>query len=147
MDVNFKLVGAKNLDALIKHYAEGEMQKRMRRAVGRAARLVVKEAKARVPVRTGALRKSIKVDSRRARKRQREKGITGVWVKADWPNKEKKPGSYYAMVYEYGSQKRKIAARPFLHPAVEAKKSSVEEEIVKELKKMLDEMNREMQRA
>ena len=81
-------------------------------------------------------------------KEARSKKYSDVLVEADYPEnagrrktktKKQAAGSkeYYAFALEYGTHK--MAAQPFLHPALEAKAQRVQEIIAEELEHLCDE--------
>ena len=80
-------------------------------AVRAGARVIAKEAKARVPVRTGALKKSIAVRKATGRRASR----TGVRVHVGFL----KPVSRRAHLTEFGTAHS--AAQPFLRPAFDSR--------------------------
>ena len=81
----------------------------MKNAVSAGARLIAKEAKARVPVRTGALRKSIGVQTSR-----RRFGLVKIGPR--WPQ-----GAHGHLV-EFGTAHS--APQPWLRPAFDAMKGA-----------------------
>jgi len=94
------------------------------------AKIVQAEAKARAPVRTGLMRKSITVRAQKKKKR----GEIGMNVMLDT---KRHPGLisesaggkryFYPAVVEYGAEGR--AARPFMRPAAQASKGRAEQAI------------------
>lgn len=108
------------------------------------------EAKRLAPVKTGALRDSIKARTWR-------EDLSGV-VYADYPNtgrvtksrtKKQRAGArvYYATVVEYGRRKanaddseKRPGARPFLRPAVKAKQRFIRKELTDAMKEALKDV-------
>ncbi len=113
-----KLVGLDDLEKLMKKFS-GKTQRRIDlNALSAMARLVAKEAKSRVPVRTGGLRDSITV------KRPRRGGTVKIGFK--------RPDSGKAHLIEFGTAPRttkdgkstgRVAAQPFMRPAIDARES------------------------
>ena len=103
-------------------------------AVRAGAKPIVKEAKRLVPVRTGNLKKSIGVNKRRT---------VGTVVRFSIsPRKGGKYDGYYGAFVEFGT--KKMAPRPFMRPAFEAKGEesidAVREYIAKRLEKELKKL-------
>jgi len=89
-----------------------DQPKVIRSAVRAAVRPIVKDARNRAPVRTGALRKSINVKVDRTRDR------TGFVATVGFGKDQ-----FYGIFSEVGTPTQ--PARPFLRPAMEAKKGEV----------------------
>ena len=146
-----RLEGERRLLDVLKELEDGEVRKRVHEAMKRGGDIVAEEARMRAPVGTrpprkgvgtGRLKRSIVVKKVRSRK------YTDVLVEADYPenagkrkNKTEKQAAgskeYYAFAVEYGTHK--MAAQPFLHPALEAKAQRVQEIIAEELDKLCEE--------
>ncbi|MDO4952398.1 MAG: HK97 gp10 family phage protein [Synergistaceae bacterium] len=105
----------------LRRLQDGVLADKIGGAVKKAAELIKDEAQKRVPVRTGALKNSIK-----AKMTAKLRGK----VFCDYPNtgrlrktktKKQAAGSkeYYAFAVEYGT--RHVVEQPFLKPAAEAK--------------------------
>ena len=121
-----------------------EVDERFFKALKRGGRVVRNEAKARAIIGTrepyqgagtGRLKKSIRVKTY-AKK-------LFVRVQAWYPKNPrvwKKSGrkEYYAFAVEYGT--RHQSKKPFLHPALEAKKDEVEKIIIKEFEDLVSEI-------
>lgn len=103
------------------------------------------EAKRLAPVKTGALRDSIKA-------RTWKEDLSGV-VYADYPNtgrvtksrtKKQRAGArvYYAFAIEYGHKQgsKFVAARPFMRPAVKAKQRLIRKELTDAMKEALKDV-------
>ena len=107
--VSFKMTGLDALDKALKKL-ESKVQRRVLNKAARAgARVVQKRAKALAPVRTGALRRAIRVVTMKAKKGQ---GKVAVTVKS---GRGEKRDVFYAHMVEFGT----IGARtrPFMRPA------------------------------
>ena len=100
-------------------------RKTLRKAVSSAAALVRDEAKSRAPVDTGEMRRDIMVKKGRG---DRFKAVYEVFVRSG--KKSRLAGkrrnvqrdSFYWRFVEFGTSK--MAARPFMRPAFEAKKDA-----------------------
>ena len=106
-----------------------KMQRRvLRGALRAAARPVLKDAKARVPVRTGALKKAIGVAVT----------VKTVESTATIGVRRKRPGqpARRAHLVEFGT--KHTSARPFLRPALDSKKEAVVRTLAEALKKQID---------
>lgn len=122
----------KKFDAL-----PSRMQKKLlRSAMTKAGRIVAAEAKARVPVKTGALRKSIKVAGL--------KGGRGAGLTARGGGKAAPIGKRvvaampYAQIIERGRKGAK--AQPYLRPALDAKELQVRDLIKDDVARAVQEM-------
>ena len=123
-----KVVGEQELIKKLNKLSRGEIKTAVYKALRRGTDMIRGEAKRRAPIDTGRLRFSITA-------RTWEENLTGV-VYCDYPKNtknSKKTGKprYYAPFVEYGT--RKIAARPFLKPALRAKKKQALELVMKAL--------------
>ena len=106
-----------------------KMQNRIiKGAVRASAKPIVQEAKRLVPVRTGNLKKSIGVSSRRGSK-------TVVRVSVS-PRRGGKHDGYYGMWIEFGT--KKMQPHPFLRPAFERKGADTIKFFKEYLKKRID---------
>lgn len=122
-----------------------EVDERMFKALKRGGRIVRAEAKARAVVGsrepykgagTRRLKKSLRV--RTSSKKQTVK--VQAWYPKNprvWEKSQRK--EYYAFAIEYGT--RKQTAKPFLHPALEAKKNEIEKIIQKEFEDLINDVS------
>lgn len=126
-----RLEGAQEVVRALQNFGDTIIQEKLREAVKSGAEVVAEDARTRAPMGTreprkgagtGRLKASIKV-------KLAKKGISAK-VEADYPRnaarrknktKKQKAGSreYYAFAVEYGT--RKMAAQPFMAPALAAK--------------------------
>jgi len=105
----------KGIDELLKNLRKLPERVQNRVVVGAiraSAKPLISEARARVPVNTGNLKKSIGVTKRRSK----NKNIIHFSVS---PRKGGKYNGFYGHFLEFGTSK--MSARPFLRPAFEAK--------------------------
>lgn len=93
--MDFKITGGKELQAALKQLP-AKFQKRIEKNALRAgARVIAKEAKTRVPVDTGALKKSIRVVTGKTREGARVYVTAGAGGKHD---------AFYAHMVEFGTK-------------------------------------------
>jgi HK97 gp10 family phage protein len=92
-------------------------------AVRAGARVIVKEAKRLVPVRSGHLRDSIKIVT--LKKNQKASDVVGVLIGFE------KPSSRIAHLIEFGTSHS--AAQPFMRPAMDSQHSEILDAIGKAL--------------
>lgn len=120
-----QLIGDKKLIKKLKGLSTATQKKIVRPSVTKAVRVIAKDAKGRAPKDTGLLKKSI---GQRV-KTYRSGNISGIvgprsgfkrTVEIDGKAVIKNPTKYSHLV-EFGTSRK--AARPFLRPALEAKKS------------------------
>lgn len=93
-------------------------------ALNNAAEPVLEDAKANVPVRTGKLKRGIKISSVK-----KKNGIKYIKVGADRGDNSE---VFYGKFIEFGTSK--MAAHPFLEPAYEKNRENIKEIIAKTLK-------------
>jgi len=115
MNMDIKLIGAKELQDALADFPKSVERKLLRAALRKGGNVILAEARARAPVDKGVLRRSIKLRSARSR--------DGVALRIDVripPNG--KPGNtggpYYGAFVELGTSK--MAAHPYLRPAFDA---------------------------
>ncbi len=129
-------------------------------AVAAGSRVVLREAKQKAPVKTGALREAIKQRrSRKFSKQDFEVRQIGVFkvkggkyantrvnrrLRRVGKEYESDPPEFYWRFLEFGTVKMK--PRPFLRPAFEARKREAADKIVSELRKRLDAAIKELPR-
>ncbi len=106
-DINFKITGAREMEKLLLQLGPRVANKVGQKAVNAGARVIAKEAKNLVPVRTGALRKGITVIVGKARKMSERVAIVTVKGTAGWR----------AHLTEYGADGS--PKKPFLRPALD----------------------------
>ncbi len=115
---NFKWNGA-----AVKVEVEGICEK----AVNDGAKMVAKDARRLAPVRTGGLKKSIRIQ------KWKKPGIVGAYVVAGEKNREHiarfvelgTPGETYKSGKKKGRSRTPIKAKPFLRPALKKNKSKI----------------------
>lgn len=144
--------GLAQLNKALKTLPETVQRNVLSRAVVRGARIIQRAAKSRAPVLSGNLRKNIIV-SRGVRRGTEASAFVIIrkWSQkaiAAFKKRSKKKGRanprdpFYWQFLEFGTSK--MAARPFMRPAFEAKKEeaakevrdALREEIEKELRKL-----------
>lgn len=108
------VTGIPEIDRKLKTLVPRLQKKVIRQAMRKAMALVTEEARARVPVDTGELRKAIKT---RAAKRRR-RGEIGVDTRVG--EGDFKGETFYGGMVEFGTSK--MPPRPFMAPAYDGKK-------------------------
>lgn len=154
-----RLEGEASVVNELRNLADGVVKERVQAAILSGAELVAQEARIRAPVgkrpprrgvNVGRLRKSIKVKAIAVKPSKHE---VGAYVEADYPENARvlAPGKrkgkqgykeYYAYAPEYGT--KRMAARPYLNPALEAKAQEVQGKIVAALDELCEETNRKI---
>ena len=94
------------------------------KALRNAAEPVLKDAKANVPVRTGKLKKGLKVTNVK-----KKEGVKYILVGVDRGDNSE---IFYGKFIEFGTSK--MSARPFLQPAYEKNKDNIQKTIANTLK-------------
>lgn len=106
MSVDFRIEGLDDLESQFDRLADTSKKKVMMKALNAGIQPIKKEAKARAPERTGLLKKNI----RSKQMRYTEKPAVGIYISGK---------AFYWYFIENGTSK--MAAAPFLRPAVDSK--------------------------
>jgi len=113
--IDISLTGDKALQKKLNRLPKVMQKKIVRKALREGARPVLASARSKAPVRTGAMKKSLKLRARRARR-----GNFGVEVRtgtrAELGIPENDPG-YYPFSVEFGHGN--VPAQPFMRPALD----------------------------
>ncbi len=110
----------------------------VRRAARAAARVVLAEAQRRAPVRSGALKRGLKI---RALRRSRRR--VGVAVRTGTRAEMEIEGDgYYPAHIHFGSRRRNLTAQPFLRDAAEFKRAEALSILSAELGRGIEELGR-----
>lgn len=120
MDVEFKLEGFKELDALLTQLPDEIAKKVVEQTVRAGAKVVLDAAKLKVPVRTGRLKKSLSIKKNTAA--FKNYGSVKYAVGANL-SARKGTTAPHAHLVEFGTVK--TAAKPFLRPALEENREKV----------------------
>ncbi len=113
--VKFEMTGLDKLDKEVKKLTDKVQKKVLQKAARAAARVVQKRTKALAPVKTGALRRAIRVVTLKMPKGQAKVAVT---VKS---GKGEKRQAFYAQFIEFGTKKRAIGKQGAQHPGTTAK--------------------------
>lgn len=106
-DFDVQIKGLAELDRALQELAWPAARRALRKGMRKGANVVRDEARAKAPVRTGNLKRRI-----RTRERREENGDLRFAI-------EVPRSAFYGRFLEYGTSK--MAAKPFLRPAAEAK--------------------------
>lgn len=131
MQVVLNIEGAKELEKKLLSFEPKLGKKIIRQALRSGAKLILAEAKANVPVDTGALRDSLKV--RAMRKRKHRYGVM-VQTSEGWFKGEQ----FYGAFVEFGTDK--MAAQPFVRPAFDSEKEAAEKTIVDGIRQGIEQV-------
>jgi len=137
--ITAQLHGVQEVQKALKQFQPTLQKKLQRKATRKAGKPVLDTARARVPVKTGKLRKNLKL---RAAKRKRSSTVVGVSVQTptrDVLGISQSDPYYYPTVLEYGSSLRNIRARPYLRPALDENREKVRGIYASELKGLITE--------
>jgi len=133
--IKFKITGVDKIVRKLKSVEPSIQQKALRKATRAGAKVIQAEAKALVPVDTGALKDAIKV---KAGKRKKGRISTLVQVgQGDF-----KGDTFYGGMIEFGTSK--MPARPFMTPAYESKGEEARDAAIDALNRALDQILRKM---
>ena len=135
--VTVQVEGLKELEQKLLSFGDKLARNGLRAAVAAGARVVVKEARANVPVDTGTLKKAIYQKQIRE-----ESGNTQqtFYVGARHGKKEQAKGrdAWYFPFVEFGTEK--MPARPFMRPACESTKDEAIEAIKSRLAERVEKL-------
>jgi len=117
--------GAKELRKAIRQAQDKGLKDELKKANKDAAEIVADDARSKVPVRSGALRRSIRsLGSQTAGQVAAGRGKTRV----------------YAPIIHFGNPRRGIRPNPFLYDAVDARRDEVRREYQKALNKLTSKL-------
>ncbi len=150
--------GLPDLEKRLRELPEKLERKILRQALRQGANVILRDARARVPVKSGALQKSLRVSTSARRGQVRAKIVAGS---------NKKGGAFYAHIVEGGAKAHVIKGRkgkrlafgakliyptqvrhpgaraqPFLRPALEQSANAAVEAVAAEIRRRLDEVVR-----
>lgn len=126
-----RIEGLRELGAALREL-DSRVQKRIARsATAAGARVIVTDAKSRVRVDTGKVKKNIRYANLKPDQPGLQESAVGVRVKGKTAD-----SAFYWRFLEFGTAK--MPAKPFLRPAFESKKVEASERIKEQLKKRLD---------
>jgi HK97 gp10 family phage protein len=134
--VKFKVTGVDKVVRKLRQFEPKVQRQAVSKATRAGAKLIQAEAKANVPVDTGALKEAIKV--RAPKKRKKGKVATLVQVGAG----DFKGDTFYGGMIEFGTSK--MTARPFMTPAFETKGAEARDVAIAELGRAIDQILRKM---
>ncbi len=123
---DFKLEGVKELDRVLASLPKAAGKQQLKAFLRKAAKPVVKDARARAPKDSGAMAKSIK-----ARTMTRTRVPAAISIGPDQEH-------WYGLFQERGTAYK--AAQPFLRPAWDAHKKSIAANFAKDLWYVLERM-------
>lgn len=131
MYMSVKIEGAKELEKKLLSFEPKLGRKIVRQALRKAAKPILAKAKSLVPVRTGALKKSLRI--RALKKRKHRYGVMVATSEGWFVGME-----FYGAFVEFGTDK--ITAQPFVRPAFDAEKANAERIIRTELRKGIEQV-------
>lgn len=117
-----KIEGMEELDKALRRLPDRVQKRVLKTALRAGARVIVKDAKNRVPVDSGTLKKSIKVVSGKSKKGPQATARVFVTTGRE---------AWYSHLIEFGTVKK--AARPFLRPAFDSTQTEQIQAIGKKL--------------
>ena len=139
--LSVEIIGEKELIAALKLLADDGVLSAFHKASDEAADIVLAEAKARAPVKTGRLREGLV-------KLQNYKGKKGTLIRVGTSDEAMAAGQvntkdnrqvYYGILVEYG--RPGVPAHPFLRPALDENESKINELFKKALEEAVDKVD------
>lgn len=126
-----EIKGLEQLISKLNNLPEKLEKKVIRAAVRKGAILVRDKAREKAPVKTGTLKKSIKIRS--------NKVANGIISFKIGPTNDKKKGTdvFYGRFIEFGTSK--MAAKPFMRPALDESETEVLNVVIDNIKSKLEE--------
>ena len=117
MSLTFKIEGGKELQRALSKIPL-KFEKRIAKSAVRAgAAVILKEARLRVPVDDGVLKKSLRVVARRSRRHSYS--LASVVTRQGKKWQAQRMDAWYAHIIEFGSKFH--SARPFMRPALDTR--------------------------
>lgn len=151
-DIDFTVLGLDELSKKLKEMPIKLAKNGLRAAVNAGAQVVYKEARARVPVDTGRVKKNIYKKQIREKSNNVQQtyyvgvrlGSGGTYAKTKANVRKGRVGksydtesrAFYWRFLEFGTSK--LPARPFLRPAFDTKKTQAVDAMAKKLKERID---------
>ena len=139
--MSMSIMGGQELDNKLQRLGSKVVKKHLTKALRAGAKLILADARSRVPVLSGKLKRSLAVRIGKKRRGVHEKTIT---VR---PDSKKEPDLvtfgkdgkryFYPAAVEYGTRKRK--AKPFMRPAFDSQKQKAVKAIMAQLLKGVEE--------
>lgn len=135
---DIRVLGDKKLEKAMRKLPDKVERKVLRKAMRQAFKTTLARAKAQVPVRSGTLRRSLKLRSRRGGRRRIAFAIfAGGKEQLGVPEKTKdgRPRGYYPAAIEFGwtAGTRPVPERPWLRAALRESEAQVIEKLKREL--------------
>jgi len=128
IDLKFELNGGKELSDALQELPRRVSNKILRKALRQGGNVLLKKARANAPVKSGVLRRSIKL---RVDLRGTPAAIITVRIPPKSGIQKAKLGPYYGSFLELGT--RKMAAHPFLRPAFDSVNGDALEKFIETL--------------
>lgn len=129
MEIEASLKGIEELERMLEELGSTKLERKViTKALREGAKIILKEAKSNVPVKSGTLKKSIGIVAQRSRAPGHKIVKVGARAGPRWRG-------YHGHLVELGVPSRGIPARPFLRDAMRDKF----EEFVKKYAEELDE--------
>lgn len=115
MEIEAKIQGIDELERMLNEIGSPKVEKKIvTKSLREGAKVVLKEAKNNVPVRSGTLKKSLALVAERSRGTEKKVIKVGARATPRWKG-------YHGHLVEFGVPSRGIPARPFLRNAVRSK--------------------------
>lgn len=138
--ITFRTKGAKETIAALNELGKRIRTKIIKKALREGGKIILREARARAPVKTKKLRKSIKIRVNRAARRRNVIQMTiAPGTREELGISPSRDVAYYPAVLEYGSAKRNIHPRAYMRSAENMRKDQAQkhaEALIREMIKM-----------
>lgn len=123
--MRLKVEGADDILKALKK-ADEDLQREMNNIVAEAVEIVFGEADSRVPIKTGAARDSLKIET----------GVNGRGVFYANVTVGDNKTTYYVTFYELGTSRQ--PPRPFMRPSLDGKRNEIRKYMIKRLKEVIE---------
>lgn len=131
MKTTMQMTGLRELGAALKELDSRTQKRIARSATAAGARVIANDAKQRVPVDKGTVKKNIRTANLKPKQPGIQETAVGVRVKGKGED-----SAWHWRFLEFGTAR--MAPKPFLRPAFEAKKEEAAQRIKEQLAKRLD---------
>ena len=136
--MTFKLTGVKELDNALRQFEPKLVKKIARKVVRKAAKPVQESAQRRVRVKTGRLKRSIKVRAlKRSRKNKHRVGVRVITGEGFFQG-----STFYGGFIEYGT--KNMRKKPFMRPAMDENHETVRRVFQSEIAALIPQVAREV---
>jgi HK97 gp10 family phage protein len=139
MNTDIKIEGVKELQADLARLVENISGQELTKIVKNAGKPMVASAKSRAPMVSGLLKSQVGFIE--ANDKQNP-GVALIGVNYKGKGRKRGNSAYYAHIVEYGGKTTRRTAKPFMAPAFNLHKDRAAQNIIAQLRKLLDKLTK-----